>query len=224
MHFLVHRSARSASLKNECCNNGMYHSSMYKECRYVKQGGLDADAERECESSFKECCDAFLETKHCTKGIMQALNTSFCPYMAWDPIPSIRDRIARSCCESCLKGVNDQENGRARGQSNACTKRSSDFNSSIDFNVYTDCCHKRLVKSAALAWHESEDSEAEAVVDSMIQAYPRRNLPQTQDPANSDKPCSQLNTCAHYCIDATPFIPKHCACKTGYFLAEDGGS
>ena len=202
----------------------MYHASIHQDCRYENKNGLDVFSATECQNAFQECCNNFRDTKHCTKGITQALNTSFCPYVAWNPSPAANERISRSCCESCLKGMNDRENGRASGQTNVCNKRTQEFNSTIDFNVYMDCCQKRVIKSASIATYESDDAEAEAVIHSNLQAYGRRNLPQIQDAANAEKPCSELNTCAHYCIDSTPFIPKHCACKTGYFLAEDGGS
>ena len=234
----------------------MYHSSLFQECTFDSQDislgsssyKLTGSALVECESSFISCCKSYYETKYCTKGITQALNSSFCPYLAWSPLPSAKERISRSCCESCLKGINDQE-----AQIDCSNKSPSTFNNSLDYNVYLDCCTRKLTKitSATLAAHEIEDAATDVAIDASINpSTSRRNLPQRargagddlsrgatgsvpgstnaifRSPifANDSTPCSRINKCAHFCIDTANGVPKHCACREGFVLGEDGGS
>ena len=215
-------SVAPSDLKTSCCNNGMYHASLNQECAYEDDGKLDGLERMECRQSFMDCCNSFTQTNSCKRGISQALNSSFCPYIAWDLSPSLEEKISRSCCESCLKGVHDNENAVAANlpKSSACKKPLSDFNNTREYDVYLDCCNKRLGRSMR-ANHAIEEAESEVISRSSgMQAYSRRNLPLTQ----TDKPCSEQNICAHFCIDAKDDIPKHCACRSGYFLTDDGGS
>lgn len=217
----------------------MYQSSVYQECTFdwreitIGSSRLTGSSVNECEESFVSCCRSYESTKYCTKGITQALNSSFCPYLAWSPLPSVKDRISRSCCESCLKGMSDQE-----AKIDCNNKSPSQFNNTIEYNVYLDCCSRKLSKitSATLVAHETEEAATDVAIDSSINPSTRRtNLPQRL-PTSSDSiyrstltndsslPCSRVNRCAHFCIDASPSIPKHCACREGYLLGEDGGS
>lgn len=201
----------------------MYHASLGQECAFEDDGTLDSLSRAECRQSFMECCNSFSQTNYCKKGISQALNSSFCPYVAWDPSPTFEERTSRSCCEACLKGINDNENGVAANipRSTACSKQPSNFNNTREYNVYLDCCNRRLGARSLRANHAIEEAESEVISRATgMQAYSRRNLPLM----SGDKPCSDQNYCAHFCIDAKDDVPKHCACRSGYFLTEDGGS
>lgn len=195
----------------------MYHSSIYQECIYDSVDGLDFQSSKECEKSFLTCCRSYSDTRHCAAGIAQALNSSFCPYMSWTS-PTEKERVSRSCCESCLRGLNDKKE-------NTCGREVTDFSSSRDFNSYKDCCEQKITSMASqLSKHEIEEAaSSEIIIDQYRSKLTgSRSLPQTKH--LGDKTCQELNHCAHFCIDATLSIPKHCSCREGYYLGEDSGS
>jgi len=231
-------------LKTECCNKGIYIGQSGQECAFeedptdpVAYSVLTPTEKSLCRQSFLDCCNSYSQTRFCNKGISQALNSSFCPYVLWDPSPTVEEKTSRSCCESCLRGVHDNENAAANNTPRhlACPKTLKDFNTSHEYSVYLDCCNRRIGRSfgGRLSNIELENEESEAVSRSSgMQAYSRRNLPlqtggrttSSDNPLGEDKPCSAQNHCAHFCIDTDGVVPKHCACRKGYFLAEDGGS
>ncbi|KAI1290740.1 Fibulin-1 [Halotydeus destructor] len=228
---------------SSCCNRGMYASAMYQECSYEPSGMagiVTRDQDGACGKMFTDCCRSYRDTKSCASGLTYALNGSYCPFMAWS-IAGAKERVQRACCESCLIGLKDQESGDKSKGDQGCTKTRRDFAVDMEWSSYEDCCKRRLSVAASLntlaGGRELEESESEVIVHrtksiSLSGSAERltesratyRSGSESAGPVGQDKPCSQNNPCAHFCVDEFAFTPKHCACRKDYFLAEDGAT